>query len=447
MTLRDEILEWASGTTNVDEPTPAQVAAGHVLGSVADSGRTNYHTGHQDREIVHALRTAQASSDMSLVTSDDIYNLCTLRHSHYGFNQIFPDSGYPTLALTDSFIFDAVTAWNFERNEACIIHTGDGNRVVRVNTWDPENMVEDDLDVDIANYGRAYGLACDGTYLYVLFNDTVTTTYHIAQMSLNPWTGLANWDRDTLISSTPGGVYASICNADNNNIGFFYGQTTTATFGVLNKTNSSFTTGAGNSASLPDGNLAMSANQPRVVSDGLRLHMPARNDNTRTYLMSANISNPATAPGDITSSYTASDYYHDIVVTATAVVMVDDTGHMYPYYPAASWTRSQINVAGYCEGGDRINALVIGPDIWLVSNLSDGLTRNGAANAVALRYEGSRAVQENVFNTDVPPRSIVPYTSTLTTADSTRAVWDGRSLVILNTASGYLHLITDPGRR
>lgn len=467
--LTTEITEWASGTTNKTTPSPAEIALGHIEGSEARSDWVNERSGLRDRKINASLEWAQAASSWYPIDSNDKARVAGQMQNQSHNSAIDPNGAVCRLDIADDFKH-VTPGWDWQDDHGCIYLTmlSDIDSVYRVNTWHVGSMSLEQLDLDMTNVYEINGLTSDGSYLYLAYSNSSTSTYHLAKLSLQTWSGLAIEDRDTGWSYTAGaGTFIDIRMARVGVLGAFYNNagTPSGMFGVWQTDDSAWVTGSGNLSGVSNYDWSNSGSLRATYNS---LYMVSHVSATPGYrLVNCSVDNPATTASDAPSDDIAiklNASYEDLpyVVLNGRIIMMDGGGVLRSFVDDGTSDWAVQTIGGVADNGyHRDSALHYGeilPDgagrTWLMYRVDDTETVSGNVSLAVFSYDFSRYDYNMPTTTAIdPPHVAIPLGSIDSqTTSSQKMVHDGRNLVVVErfgsgSDTSVVRVITNPGGR
>lgn len=457
---------WGATSTNLERPTNAEIAAGHVKKTVAMSKWVNWHCNQTDNDIELAKNAAQAASIMYPSPNDKAIMSGQLMYSKE-YSTHDPDGDLCRVGMTPELCTCVTPGWNHSTNKGCVYWSdGSTGEIYRTNSWDVGELTIDILDLDLTYVGVVSAMVCDAEYIYIGYRNTNTATFHIAQLSLVSWTGLAVSDQDTGWAWVTNTRPLTLALARPGVVGAYYNPADIGTFGVW-KVGTSWTTGAGNSASVP-GSYDGSNGFPELQATYDSLFTVVRSNNGGTYgyyLINCDVDAPSTASegpaapnliwdpsGAVYGSNMSFRAFSDKVVFINPESTVSDEVFVLFNDGSANWdlrglgdmpkARSTYAHSGrFClDGNGRL---------WYQYRLND----SGTSERVQL---AAVAWDPWVFHYDYDgsfpsPKVTVPMSSTDTAITSEQwLVSDGRNLVSvekLASSATIFRVITTPGLR
>lgn len=477
MTFRDDIEPWASGTANVTTPTSGEIALGHPVGTVADSGWVNERSGMRDAGINDVRESAQASSSWS-PTADagaDRARMAAEWQHNKEYSTTDPDGTACRLYLSDGY-YAVTSGWNYDTNKGCVYMAkgGETGEIYRVNTWEVGSLARETMDLDMTFVESISYMASDGDNLYIAYANSSTSTYHIAQLSLTAWTGLAVADQDTgwandWWSSTGLFSWVELTIPRPGVVGAFFADdiSNTPAFGVWT-VGTSWVTGSGTIGSVV-GTLEHSIYVgPHLTSnyDGMFALLRTSNDNI--WVVSCDVDNPSTVSyvppafiiGTVALAATPTSQVVQFGLRALKdqLLWVDDIGSIVSVY-AASWGAIITLRLSSSSGLDRDTSahhasIVIDGDtrLWVQYRLAGSATISGNESLISMIYASGEFGYNSIDRaSSTPPQSFVPQNSTSASDEGKQwLVNDGRNMVsVENVGDGSttLKVITAPGMR
>jgi hypothetical protein len=474
MTFKYNDHEWGSTSTNLERPTNAEIAAGHVKNSIAKSSWVNWHSSQVDIAINAANKAAQAASGSYPTPYDKHVVAGGLQYSKEYSTQN-PDSDLCKLYIPTLLTPGVTPGWNHTADQGCVYFIGSGGAlsgptaaIYRVNTWDVGELAVETLDLDLTYVGSIEALVCDRDYVYIGYNNTNTGHYHIAQLSTVTWTGLAVADQDTGWTTNASNNPLMLALARPGVVGAYHSNSGFGTFGVW-KVGTSWTTGVGNLPTV-SGDFDTALSRPELQATYDSLYTVVRtNYNGVTYcLVNCDVDAPGSATqgpasaaeiwnaGTLTTSNNMSFrafsdrviFIHPATVTGPEIFALFDDG-------SSDWTLRALgdiplNRSTYAHSGRF--ALDGNGRLWYHYRLSSLETESGREQLVAAAFDPWVFDYDYVAATIPTPSPIIPMGSS--TTDTTGDHWilnDGRNLVSIEKYSPgpgtVFRVITTPGLR
>lgn len=464
MSMKKINTEWASGSANVGSPTASEIANGHVIHTTANSSWENFVLNRADSTINEALDFAQGFSQHPPTDDDlDWARLCG-EMQYDGVNStVYPDSELCQVEIPSGGWYDSCVGRIPATNRGCVFYMKlAADKVYRINTWDIGGATIDELDLDLTNAesNGLRGIACDGSYLYVCYANSVTGNYHLIKLDLTTWTGLPVEERDTGWSYASGASSVKLAMARMTKVAAFYQASATVSFGLWETDDTSWQTGVGNSGGLT----VIASSYHRIQATYNQIYAVVTTNETTYYgkhLICADIADlsdgtwPA-APIEIddptTDAMVGFKFLKDSFVTLTNVGVLS----YYYHSGGGTWTEvSKGNVSALdldkdTGAGDQPQAVVDGSGrLWLGYHVPASAAVGSDGGLVLVAFDAA------LFSPSLPDRTAEPRAviaiadGEVNAGDNLHVHFDGRSLVVLNDAgtTRYARLLHDPGAR